>query len=317
MDKLIMWIKSNSLAISLFLIIIGAFLVFYTNDYGILSKTISSIVDGEITEKVIYTLENRKPILSILSNIFLSLGFALFISAFFIRYIESDERKLFEDKLLSFQKNTAKDAIQSVFKKIIDKEFFSIIEKDLFNAKTIRKKANWQYDISEIEKGKLQLKRTIIYELHNVSSNTTSEHLQVKGNHNQHCKTEVISSKVRYPSGKEDPIGLTNADTDDKAFSCHEKEITINAGESIEVMLVFQQTFNNYIYEVHLTRHPIIGLEITVNFPSNYKFELFSSFSNKEYLRINELGKKVYIVRGAIFKGQGIEFICEKQQQNT
>lgn len=118
---------------------------------------------------------------------------ALFISAFFIRHIEGAERQAFEDKLLKFQEDTAKDAIQSVFKRIIDKDFFSIIKKELLNAQSIRKNANWQYDILENSNGSLLLKRTISYEFHNISQHPTSEDITLKSNNNLHCTTEVIS----------------------------------------------------------------------------------------------------------------------------
>lgn len=307
------WVKNNALAISLLLILIGSVLIYQTNDYDISSKTISTVVDGKINSSNIYTLENKMPIISILSNTFLSLGLALFISAFFIRYIEGNERKELEAKLLKFQEDTAKNAIHSVFKKIIDEDFFSIIKKDLLNAKSIRKNANWQYDISDIGDGKLNLKRTISYEFHNISTNPVSEYLKLKSNNNKHCSTKVVSGKVRHLSGNEETIELTSSSENDEIFTSLEKEINIPAGESIEVVLVFEQVFKNgYIYETHSSRHPIVDLEITVNFPLNYKFDLFSSFSNKERLRINEPDKKVYVIEGAIFRGQGVEFVCEK-----
>lgn len=128
-NKLTNWIKSNAIAISFILILIGGCLIFASNKFDISSRTVSSVLDGKITQTVIYTLDKSKPVIDITANVLLSLGVALFISAFFIRYIEGGERKQFEDKLLKFQENTAKDAIQSVFKTIIDTEFFDLIKK--------------------------------------------------------------------------------------------------------------------------------------------------------------------------------------------
>lgn len=307
------WMKNNAIAISIALFVIGMSLMLHANEYEMTTKVVSTIVDGEITSNTIYSLDQSKPFLSILSNVFLSLAMALFISAFFIRHIEGDEKKAFEEKLLNFQEETAKDAIQSVFKRIIDEDFFSIIKKELLNAKAIRKNANWQYDISENKEG-LLLKRTVSYEFHNISQHTTTEHIKLKGNNNEHCETTVISGKIRHPNGDEEPIELTKSPEVGDSFTMLEKEIKISSDESIEVVLVFQQKFKNgYIYETHTSGHPIINLEITVNFPSNYDFSLFSMFSNQERLRINEPDKKVYVVKGAIFKGQGIEFVCRKK----
>ncbi len=313
------WIKSHALLIALIFIVIGMVLIFHTNKYGISSETISCVVDGEVIEKIIYSFSQNRMWLRISSTVFMSLGVALFISAFFIRYIEGDERKAFEEKLLSFQENTAKDAIQSVFKRIVDEEFFEIIKKDLLDAKAIRKNANWQYDITKLEDGNMLLKRTISYEFHNRSYSVATELLKLVGNNNAHCATQIISGKIRHPSGKEESIDLrVIQDETGESFTNLEKEIEIQAGDSIEVVLVFQQTFKNgYIYETHNSRHPIINLEITVNHPADYRFDLFSSFSNKERIRINEPDKKVYVVEGAIFTGQGVEFVCEKINDNS
>lgn len=308
------WIKNNAIAISIIFFIIGISLIYHTNEYDITSTTVSTVVEGKISEGIIYSLNPSNQFINILANVFLSLGIALFISAFFIRHIESHERKELEKKLLEFQENTAKDAIHSVFKKMIDESFFNIIKKDLLNAKVIRKNANWQYDITEInDTNHLLFKRTISYEFHNISHAPTTELIKIRSNNNEHCSMEVISGKIRRLNGEEESIILKEENEGESIFTFLEKEIQISAGESIEVVLVFQQVFKNgYIYETHSSRHSIINLEITVNFPSSYNFDLFSSFSNEERLRINEPDKKVYVVEGAIFRGQGVEFVCNK-----
>lgn len=313
---MINWIKKNSLFVSLFFIIIGIICFYHSNSYDISSKTLSTIVDGKIDTKLIYQLDSTKLLLNIFANILLSLGIAIFISTFFIRYIEKDERDEFEKKLLSFQENTAKDAIQSVFKRFIDEEFFLLLKKELFNAKAIRRNANWQYDIG-IENDKLYLIRTVNYEFHNISQDKLSEYIKISSNLNEHCRTEIVSGKIRYFNNDEEPIDIITCQEKGDNFITMEKEVTINPNESIEVVLVFKQFFNNgYIYETHTSRHSIINLEIIVNFPSDFDFDLFSSFSNDLRLKIDEPSKKVYVVKGAIFSGQGIEFICKKKISN-
>ncbi|WP_166808822.1 hypothetical protein [Candidatus Chlorobium masyuteum] len=318
-DKISLWIKKNALPLSLSLIIIGGYFVYQSNEYSVSSRTISSVFNGKITESIIYQLNKTKPFLDIFANVCLTLGIALFISAFFIRYIEEDERKQLEEKLSKFQEDTAKDAILSVFKTIIDMNFFSIIQKDLLNAKSIRKNANWQYDISEIEDSgtvKLLLKRTVSYEFHNISQSQVEESIRFRSNNNEHCKTDIISAKVRHPSGNEENIELiddkdADGNGDGKKFIYLHKNICIDPEKSIEVVLVFTQLFSHgYIYETHSSRHPIINLMITVNIPKNYNFELFHTFSSKARLKIDEPDKRVYVVNGAIFKGQGVEFTC-------
>lgn len=311
-------IKNNALWISILAIIIGAGMLFFSNDYEITSKTISIVEGDKVLSKVIYGLSNNKLLFELISTVLLTLGIALFISAFFIRYIEKEERQEFEKTLLSFQKETAKDAIQSVFKRIIEDEFFKIIKKDVLNAKLLRKKANWQYDIT-IKDGKPRLKRTLSYVLHNISGETVKEPIQISASTTVHSDLKVISGKVRKSNGEETPFDLVSKNDSESetikssSFQTFKKEVEVEPDEPIEVVIVIDQTFNNkYIFETHTSRHPVVDLELTVNIPEGYVFDLSSTFSTEPRLRVNESNKKVYVVDGAIYQGQGIEFLCHK-----
>ena len=307
--------KKYSILISLTLLVIGAICSYITNTYDISSKTISVIVDNNITSQVIYSLNNKNLFLNILSILMINIGIALFISSFFIKYIEQDEKEKFYDKLKLFQKDTAKDAIYSLFNRIIDNEFFAIIKKDVLNVKLIRKNAQWQYDIT-IEDNKPVLKRTISYQLHNISNEIAQETIKIASFNQVHSDLEVLSVKIIYSNNNEKSLKfLDNKDSTNNLKKVKEV-LELQPNESIEVVIVFQQTFhNNYIYESHFSIHPIIGLEITVNYPTDYTFDLNANFSTEPNIRINnEHGKTIYVVTGAIYKGQGVEFTCIKNE---
>ena len=71
---------------------------------------------------------------------------------------------------------------------------------------------------------------------------------------------------------------------------------------------------HEYIYETHSSRFPIIGLNLTVNYPKDYEFEIVvQSFSNKLEEISSSEGKKKFETKKAIYKGQGIEFLCYKK----
>ena len=306
------WIKKNAVAISILLVFTGGVFSYFSNDYDINAKTVDTVVEGKVESETCYVLTPNKLILDILSTMTMSIGVALFISSFFIRYIEQEERQRFEDRLLDFQKQTSEDAILSVFNRLIEPEFFSIIKKDVLNVKLLRKNVNWQYDIKELENGWLDLTRTLSYDLHNISQDEAVEPIKISMNDTVHSTGRVSNCKVRYQDGREEVIDLVEKEQE-TGFTTREKDVTIPCRASIEVVNVIEQTFpREYIYETQTTRYPIINLEITVNYPKNFQFELSSNFSTQHRLRVNEAGKKVYVFHGAIYQGQGIEFICAK-----
>lgn len=216
--------------------------------------------------------------------------------------------------LESFQKETARDAIHSVFNRIINDKFFAIIQKDVLNVKLIRKNAQWQYDIFINNEQKPVLKRTISYELHNISNETAQESIRVYSLTGIHSDFKIVSGKIRKLDTTEEPIIFADASQEKSHLKKIEKEIELKPDETIEVVVVFEHIFHNdYIFESHSSKHPIVGLEITVNYPVDYTFELYSGFSTEPRIRVNEAGKTVYVIDGAIYKGQGIEFLCAKK----
>jgi hypothetical protein len=306
-------LKKYSTLISFLFIIIGAIGTYLTNNYELASKTISIVKDNNISTQIIYSIDNQYLFFNIFSILFINIGIALFISSFFLKYIEEDEKKNFYDKLELFQKETAKDAIHSVFNRIINDKFFAIIQKDVLNVKLIRKNAQWQYDIS-IRNDKPILKRTISYELHNISNENAQESINIKAVNGIHSDFKIISGKIRKLDTSEEPIIFADSTQENSNLKRIEKELELQPDETVEVVIVFEHAFHNdYIYESHSSKHPIVGLEITVNYPENYSFELYSGFSTEPRIRVNEAGKTVYVIDGAIYKGQGIEFICVKK----
>lgn len=309
-------IKKYATTISLVFLLIGGLLLYYTNSYDISTKTISVIKDNTIVDKVIYTIDSNDLFLKILATILLNLGIALFISSYFIKFIEEDEKNNFYDKLKMFQKDTAKDAIHSVFNRIINDKFFAIIQKDVLNVKLIRKNAQWQYDIIINNNNKPVLKRTVSYELHNISNETAQESINLQAITGLHSSMEIISGKIRYSNGTEDQMMFSVSSEAKSNIKAIDRELSLEPHETMEVVIVVEHTFHNdYIYECHSSKHPIVGLEITVNYPTNFDFELFSTFSTEPRIRVNESGKTVYVIDGAIYKGQGVEFICSSKDK--
>lgn len=88
--------------------------------------------------------------------------------------------------------------------------------------------------------------------------------------------------------------------------------ISIPAGKQAEVVIAIAQVFpRDYIYETHFLNYWAVNLELTVNFPENYDFHLNTTvLASRTELIVDVMTKKAYRISGAIYRGQGIEFLC-------
>lgn len=216
------------------------------------------------------------------------------------------ERKRFEQ----FQKDTAKDAIQSVFQRLIDKDTFEMIQKDVFQGKFVRKNVTWEYNIKNENKKRLTLTRIISYSLKNITQEKQNEKFYIYSDStNIHCKLTHTKISIKK-NGQWTKLHIKK-DENNKEYS----EIDIEEQKELEVRLEMVEEFNeklDYIYAVHSPRFGMVGLTLHVIFPENYKFEIVvDTFSNKlEKIPSEIQGHCTYKTDKAIYKGQAIEFIC-------
>jgi len=320
--KIFNFLANNIGTITLVIILLFILTSLFSNQYDLLSKTYEKINNHDVIEQTIWFLTPKQQLLSILNNFLLNLSIAMIITFFILRYLEQQEKENFYKKLQEFQKNTAKDAIKSTFERIIEPEFFKIIEKDVLNAKFIRHNVKWDYDFSiNSEKNKIQLKRTIIYTLKNITTNDEVEKFKIVSENNIHSK--IIEVKFKYKKIGENkyidiPIPLEGEGNSNKIETS--KDITIEAQKEIQVIISWKEIFNcDYVYATHSIRFSIIGLELNVTFPKDYYFEIVvDTFSNKlEKFYGPVEGKIKYKSEGGLYKGQGIEFVLYKKENDN
>jgi|GEM_PF-6331738 len=233
--------------------------------------------------------------------------------------MEAADKEKFESKLLKFQKETARDEISSTFERLIEKEFFDIIKTDILNAKFQRNELRWQYDISTLTSGGMRLRRTIIYVLKNISSSEQTEHINVASFTSAHCTTHSVNVKCKIDGEDEfKPLKLDD-EMGGATLTKKNQEITIPAGESAEVVVIFTQDFpRDYIYETHFLNQGAVGLEIIVNLPDDYLFNVNSTvLASRTEQTLDEENKKIYKIKGAIYRGQGIEFMCWRKPKDN
>jgi len=309
------FIKRYSTIIIIILFALSFYLMYYTNQYDVSSKTLEFVSNGNIEQKTIWYLSNQVLFLNILGVVALNIAIALFISSFFLKYIEKSEKESFYGKLQEFQKETAKDAIKATFERVVDNDLFSIIKQDILNANFLRRNVQWDFDIYENSDKKLELKRTLTYNLENISTKNQEETFSISSNNNIHSKTEIVECKYKYVADSDYTEINFNSNTDGSTLEAN-NTIEIKANNEIQVTIVFKEMFSqNYIYESHSTRFPIIGLSLSVNYPKNYEFEIIvQTFSNQLESISSTDGKKKFETKKAIYKGQGIEFLCSKKR---
>jgi len=314
---LIDFIKKYSAIITILLFVASICLMYFTNQYDISSKNLELINNGDIEQKTIWYLSNQSLFFNILGVVVLNIAVALFISSFFLRYIEKSEKESFYSKLQEFQKETAKDAIKATFERVIDNDLFSIIEQDILNANFLRRNVQWDFDIYENEEMKLELKRTLTFFLKNISTKDQEETFSISSNNNMHSKTDIIECKYKSIDDKEyKAVDFDSTNTQSTLEASN--KIEVKANSEVQVVVVFKEVFSqNYIYESHSTRFPIVGLNLTVNYPKEYEFEIIvQTFSNKLEVTSSSDGKKKFETKKAIYKGQGMEFLCYRKDSS-
>lgn len=296
----------------------GISLKVYFSEITLEQKHVEEIRDGSVIEKTYYTPTPRHVLAQTAANILITFSFALLISLVFIKAIEAADKEKFEGKLLKFQKETAKDAISSTFERLIEKDFFEIIKSDILNAKFQRNDLRWQYDICPPENGKIRMRRTISYELKNISSSEHTEHINVASFTSEHCSTHTVSIKYRIEGDSKFRSLKLEDETDGATLRKKNEDITIPAGKVAEVVVIFTQDFpREYIYETHFLNQGAVGLELIVNLPDGYDFSVNSTvLHSRTEQTLNEANKKTYRIKGAIYRGQGIEFMCYPATDN-
>lgn len=295
------------------LVIIGIVLLWVSNDYSVDLSQIKVHEDstGTIKTEPVYKIEFTGYIINIIGQFLITLGASIFIAVFVLESLSKADKKAFEEKILSFQKDTAKDAISSVFDTLIPKEFLELLNKDILGAKVVRKNVTWNYFVDN-EESKLKLRRLISYELTNLSNSEQPEEIRITTGNNKHSETKLGENNYYEINGEKKTLELEVSCIGD-GFERHIQSLKIKPNSTIKIHFEIIQIFNtDYVYETHSTRHSIMDLTINVKVPQNYKFDISPSLSSELNCNDND-DFKIFKSEGAIYKGQGIEFYCERK----
>lgn len=262
-------------------------------------------------------VSDKNPLLKLLGQTFIAIGSGVVIALLVIRHIDRKEKSEFEEKLLKFQKQTAQNAIVSAFETLIDRAFLEIVKKDVLGAKLIRFDAVWFYDVAVLKNQHYVLKRTTNYKVRNISGQTHKETIKITTDESIHSSTRIEEISYRHlPDGKWEKKTIKDVKSGiGESFLDHSEEIPLESGARLEVKILIVQNYknSNYIYDTHFTRYPIENLDVIVKFPDDHRFNLNDSFSSQLELINDQPGSQLYKSKGAIYNGQGIEFLCYKK----
>jgi hypothetical protein len=311
-----------------FLVILVALLAF---SLDILSSRVTvdigskSILDktGNVTTtlEVVYPIWHQ--IVNLLKNFLYGLAAAIFITVFVANRLENSQRKEKEDELNKLNEAINVNVFDSLFKTIIPEEIFKIIKQEIIENKVVRRDAKWVYNFVEVE-SKIICTQTTRYELHNLSQAPVSDPVKLELDTLGGEEYKIVSAECTDTSGKV----LVHYDPDDSKKS---KNIDVNSNGKIttvaytvvippesyvEYKTVFERAYSGDITDAQVTKVPVIGADIIVNFPEGYDFDISPLMSSFPRLITQSSTQKIYKVEGGILPRQGFVFYLVKANKS-
>ena len=312
------FIRKHWITVSIASLVLGVFIKLNFGSYVLAPQIITEVINGNAISKTHYIPNIEYPIADLISNLLFTLSIALLISLAFLRAIEATDKEKFENKLLQFQKDTAEDAIASTFERVIDDDFFQIIKTDVLNAKFQRHKLRWYYDIDRNDTcNTMTLTRTISYLLKNISPTEQAENIYLATFSTAHCSTETVAIKYKMEGESSFKDLVLDNKVENGTLTNTNKEVVVPGLKAAEIVTSIRQTFpRDYIYETHFLNQGGVSLELTVNLPKDFQFSVNPTvLADRTEKLVDESTKKVYRINGAIYRGQGIEFMCFRESK--
>jgi hypothetical protein len=213
-----------------------------------------------------------------------------------------------------------------LFKRLVPREIFAIIKQHVIMQPTIRRNAKWVYHFQVAGRDRLLLRAMNHYEIHNVGREEVQNPVDITLNPlggkdyrllEATCvasdeKTVLVAYKpesaemsrnVRITRvGEKTHIGFT---------------VTVPPGDHIVFTTVYEREYaGKLIFDAQFTKMPIVDVELIVNFPQGYRFELSPHFSSDLRLVSEGPVQKIYVIKGGILPEQGFVFYLAAKQGN-
>lgn len=257
---------------------------------------------------------------SLIVNFLYGLAAAIFITVFVANRLERSQQEESRKELEDLNEAINVNVFDSLFKTIIPKEIFKVIKQEIIENKVLRKEAKWIYDFSLNEDESIVGRMTTRYELHNISQDSVTDPIKLELNalggsaYNVlavECLDKDGNTLVRYDLEDEENNKNVNIEHNNNITTV-EYSITIPCETHVEYKTVLERTYEGNIVDSQATKVPVIGADIIVNFPRNYKFDMSPTMSSKPRLITESPIQKIYRVDGGILPWQGFSFYLAK-----
>ena len=301
--------------IVLILFLAGIYLIGLSNNYELSGRVVKAINGNEIKDTTIYQIKPLYQFVAISGFILISTAFSILIGIVVVNTIARRDNNTFDKKLRMLQESTARETIDAVFKKMVNSDFLDIIKKDVVNQSFLQSNVKWNYDFTLNDRNNLQLRRTVSYRLENLGAEDHEEEFRASYQSSRYSNNTTIELRVCHEEDKSfSEVAIDKPITKD-LFKSALKKILVRKNSFADLVFVMNQSFNSdYAFECQVARSGMVNLEINANFPEDYRFDIFlGGLSTEARLVTAVSGKKTYRIDGAIYKGQTVEFICERK----
>ncbi|WP_373033967.1 hypothetical protein [Sulfurovum sp.] len=283
------------------------------------TKTILDINGTKISSlQVTYPL--WKQVSSLVINFLYGLAAAVFITVFVVNRLERSQQNEKQAELNELNKAININVFDSLFKTIIPEEIFKVIKQEIIENKVLRREAKWIYDFS-VNGTSIKCRMTTSYELHNVSQENVVDPVKLELDTLGGNKYKIISAKCLNTTGEilvqynsDDIANNKNINVDDKQKNKLIVEYTINIPPEshVEYQTIFERSYEGNIVDAQITKVPVVGADIIVNFPEEYDFDISPMMSSKPRLITESSKQKIYRVEGGILPYQGFMYYLVK-----
>ena len=315
-------IKLISILISLFLLILGIGCDFYSKNLEPKPQRISIVQDGSPIQKTILSPRPMSIITGIASSFFYGLAGSIIIIIFIESGINRVQQTRQKEELKEFQKAINQNIFKAIFETVVPEEIFKILISDVIGNKILRKDAEWRFNFKK-NNNELELIKTVRYKIYNVSSLQINSPLTIiLKKLSNYEESELLKASCT--------INGTNYDYYDSKAPQSRKGVTINNGNKdissidlelkmppetyAEITTIIKTTFRNYradeVIDFFGTKYPIINGKLTVTFPPEYSFDIFSYLSTPFKKIESSSTEQVYVYefKGGVLPYQGFAY---------
>jgi len=324
---------STIFAIAVLLLIAFIILSIISLNYSIECKTTSIVKNGIVEIKETLDYPYSRKIIDIFSNLSMSALIGILISVLISKTIEQQrveqEKRDIELKknanefyLRQLNEKVNESVFDALFKRIIPKEIFQVLKRDIINSDIIRHDSDWFLDFTVDGENKIILKFTNRYKAYNNCDKEIINPVSrlISTNHNTESHLEKVMCTlhdvilVNYDSqNPQDNNGVRIEIIDENVKRIH-YDLKIPANHYVEYTTVFVNKYTDYVQDEFFTSLPQIDLNIIATYPSGYNFRIFPLLSSELKLKLNEKNRSIYKVEGGILPNQGIVYYLDKMK---